>query len=244
MLETVLLAASRAPTSFNFQPYAFVEIRDPQNRAELADIAGGQTYIHSAPVLLIICADLARVRRWCGFEPRTDPIMDPDLLIACVTDAALAGMCASLAAESLGLGTVMVGGIRNNPPRVAELLGLPQGVLPIFGICLGFPAERPRARPRLDSALCIHVDRYDAQLAMTAAEYETHWLRSPDGEAPSVSDVESWRDQLARGAKRANRLAPDLAKRHEQTADGSGHAVHVETMSLIGNLISTSLRGR
>jgi nitroreductase len=38
----VLLAALRAPASFNFQPYTFVEIRDPQNCAELADIAQHQ----------------------------------------------------------------------------------------------------------------------------------------------------------------------------------------------------------
>ena len=42
ILETVLLAALRAPASFNFQPYTFVEIRDPQNCAELADIAQHQ----------------------------------------------------------------------------------------------------------------------------------------------------------------------------------------------------------
>jgi nitroreductase len=52
MLETVLLAALRAPTSFNFQPYTFVEIRDPQNRAELADTAQHQGLISEWSVRL------------------------------------------------------------------------------------------------------------------------------------------------------------------------------------------------
>ena len=52
-----------------------------------------------------------------------------------------------MAAESLGYGTVFIA-LYSNPCRVAEILGLPELVLPIVGLCVGRPAEKPGPRPR------------------------------------------------------------------------------------------------
>ena len=53
------------------------------------------------------------------------------------------------AAESESLGICYIGGIRNNPGPVSALLRLPQGVYPVFGLCLGYPDQDPEIKPRL-----------------------------------------------------------------------------------------------
>ena len=93
-------------------------------------------------------------------------------MVACI-DAALVGMCASLAADTLGLGTVMIGGMRNDPDGVAEVLGLPDGVFVAFGLCMGWPKTRPEPKPRLPEGLVIHRERYaDGDLDAGLADYE------------------------------------------------------------------------
>jgi nitroreductase len=206
-IDTVLRGALRAPSSFNFQPYSIVVVRQPATLAALAELAGCQEHVRLAPVLLMFCADLARVRRWCGFDPGADFTTDLDLLVACVTDTAMAGMCASLVAESQGLGTVMVGGVRNDPERVAGLLALPPGLLAAFALCLGHPASRPAPRPRLGKRLCVHKERFDPDVAADATEYSPAELSMPDGGIVAPKAAAAWADQLAKGAHRARRMA-------------------------------------
>ena len=49
----------------------------------------------------------------------------------------LASQNAALAAESLGFGIVYIGGLRTRIEEVAELLELPEGVYPVYGMCIG-----------------------------------------------------------------------------------------------------------
>lgn len=76
----------------------------------------------------------------------------------------------------LGLGGVYIGGLRNNIQSVTDLLKLPKHVLPLFGLCLGWPASQPDLKPRLPATLLVHenhyqpldkaeLDKYDEQLA-------------------------------------------------------------------------------
>jgi FMN reductase (NADPH) len=105
-----------------------------------------------------------------------------------VIDAALAGQSAALAAESLGLGTVMIGGMRNHPQEVAEVLGLPEGVFVVYGLCLGWFEDKPVQKPRLPQESVIHFERYTPTDADTltehdqelAANYRSQGRRSPD----------------------------------------------------------------
>lgn len=61
--------------------------------------------------------------------------------IVATVDVALAAQNAAVAAESLGLGIVYIGGIRNRSEEVAELLGLPYLAYPVFGMCLELPGS-------------------------------------------------------------------------------------------------------
>ncbi|MCV5307300.1 nitroreductase NfsA, partial [Escherichia coli] len=81
-------------------------------------------------------------------------------LLIGVVDTALLAQNALIAAESLGLGGVYIGGLRNSIEAVTELLELPQHVLPLFGLCLGWPADNPDIKPRMPAAMLVHENRY------------------------------------------------------------------------------------
>ncbi|MGP0791023.1 nitroreductase NfsA, partial [Escherichia coli] len=77
-----------------------------------------------------------------------------------VVDTAMMAQNALIAAASLGLGGVYIGGLRNNIEAVTKLLKLPQHVLPLFGLCLGWPADNPDLKPRLPASILLHENSY------------------------------------------------------------------------------------
>ena len=87
-------------------------------------------------------------------------------LVASV-DVALAAQNAVVAAESIGLGTVYIGAMRNEPEKVADLLGLPPQCFVLFGLCVGYATEQAEGevKPRMPQAMMLHHERYDASNA-------------------------------------------------------------------------------
>ena len=83
-------------------------------------------------------------------------------LVAAI-DAALAAQNATVAAESLGLSTVYIGALRNQPQVVARVVGLPPGAFAVFGLCVGYASETAanEVKPRLPQAVVLHREVYD-----------------------------------------------------------------------------------
>jgi nitroreductase len=167
-VEAVLRAAFRAPTSSNIQSYSVIVVRNPDTLAKLAAIAGNQRHVAVAPVFLAFCADMTRVEQAMKMHGHT--LDDNNLEVGLVSsvDAALVGMAAYVAAESIGLQGLMIGAVRNDAVATAEVLGLPKRVYCLFGMCLGWPAEKPKQKPRMDIASTIHYEKYDAAAALAS----------------------------------------------------------------------------
>ena len=161
-LKAVLEAAFRSPTSSNIQAYGVVVVRDQALKEKLSEVAGGQQHVKDAPVFLAFCADLTRIE--AAIEKAGNVMGGANLEMSLVSsiDASLVAMSAYLAADSLGLKGVMIGGMRNDASEAARLLGLPHGVFCVFGMCLGFPAEAPPQKPRMDYSQMVHSERYGA----------------------------------------------------------------------------------
>ena len=162
MLHTILNAARRSPTSSNMQTYSIIVVRDPEKRKQLAVLAGNQKHIETCDVFVAFCADVHRLEIASAMHGQTMSKTLETLLIPTV-DAALVGMSVQLAAESLGLGAVMVGAMRNHPVDVANLLGLPKGVYVVYGMSIGWPDwdNVPAQKPRLPEELVIHYETYN-----------------------------------------------------------------------------------
>lgn len=144
-VEALLRAAMAAPSAGNKQSWRFVVVRDEEMRARLAATSKFAGMLPSAQVAIVVCGDT-------GVE------LNPGNW---VTDCSAAMQNALLAAHALGLGAVWLGVYpRDERMRaVSDLLGLPDGVLPLSMVSLGQPADSPRAVDRYDSAR-VHYERW------------------------------------------------------------------------------------
>ncbi|HEY0200589.1 MAG TPA: nitroreductase family protein [Burkholderiaceae bacterium] len=162
-IETLVAAAQSAPSSSNLQTWSVIAVQSQASRDRLAELTGNQAHISRAPLFLAWLADLSRIARIAERAQRTaEGLQYLDAFLMAVVDAALAAQNAVAAAASLGLGTVYAGALRNRPEEVAELLGTPAGVFPVFGLVVGRPdPARPAAvKPRLPQQTVLHHERY------------------------------------------------------------------------------------
>lgn len=163
-LEALVAAAQSAATSSNLQAWSVVAVQDQGRRDRLAVLAGNQKHISQAPLFLLWIADLSRAARrgeQAGKTMEAIPYLEPFMLS--VIDAALAAQNATVAAESLGLGTVYIGGMRNHPEQVAAEVALPPEAVVVFGLCVGHPdpaAASAAVKPRLPQAAVLHREQY------------------------------------------------------------------------------------
>lgn len=162
-LETLVAAAQSAASSSNMQLWSVIAVHDAAKKKVLAEIAGNQKHIEQCPLYLCWVADLSRNERLSQAEKtefETLPWLET-FMVACI-DVALAAQNAVAAAESLGLGTVYIGAMRNDPVRVATLLELPERAFVVFGLCVGYATETAQGevKPRLPQATVLHHDRY------------------------------------------------------------------------------------
>jgi nitroreductase len=146
------------------QFWSAIAVTDPAKRKLLAEIAGNQKQIEQCPLYVCWVADLSRNQR-IGETLKADLESLPWLetfMVACI-DAALAAQNAVVAAQSLGLRTVYIGAMRNDPVRVAELLDLPPRAFVVFGLCVGYadPTDKNEVKPRLPQSIVLHHDCYD-----------------------------------------------------------------------------------
>ena len=193
-LERLIAAAQSASTSSNLQAWSVVAVEDPASKEVLYEVAGsGQRYIRQAPLVLVWLADLHRLEVVAASRNiKPEALSYIEMFLVGVIDAALAAQNFVVAAESLGLGTVFLGSLRNKIDVVADLLKLPSQVMPAFGLCVGYPdPARPGAiRPRLEPDAVLHrgtynsaaqlptIQRYDEVMSRWYAEQR---IKAPDG---------------------------------------------------------------
>lgn len=192
-VELLVAAAQSAASSSNLQLWSVIVVEDPARRRPLYEVAGKQAHILDCPLFLVWVADLHRPRQLArerGLPSEGLGYLEMSLMAS--VDTALAAQNAVIAAESLGLGTVYIGALRDQPERVAEVLGLPEGSYAVFGLCVGWPdPERPAAiKPRLPQSVVVHHDRYRPEQAVAGAPaydatmrrfYESERMEVPGG---------------------------------------------------------------
>jgi len=176
-LAAIVAAAQSAASSSNLHAWSVVAVRDPARKARLAELAGDQAHIRQAPLLLVWLADLARLEQVANKVGETHAALDYlEMFEVGVIDAALAAQNAVTAAESLGLGTVYIGAMRNRPEEVATELQLPPRVVAVFGLCVGKPdpAQPAAVKPRPPQSVVLHRETYSLP-AQTAGleQYDT-----------------------------------------------------------------------
>jgi len=166
-------AGQQASTSSNVQAYSMLRLRDPAVLERLVELTGGQAKVARCGAFFVVSGDVRRHRvlaRKVGlpYQARLE-----GFLVA-VIDASLFAQNLCVAFESMGYGICYIGGLRNDLPAVQKLLSLPEGVYPLFGLCVGIPAEDPAPRPRLAPEAVLFEERYPEDEALLASidEYD------------------------------------------------------------------------
>lgn len=161
-LDAILSSAQAAPSWINGQQVTIIVITDKDKKKKLSSLCGNQKHIEQAPVFLVFCADFYRAKLASDMENVPfEAVNDADALLVGATDVGISLSNAISAAESLGLGTVPIGGIRRTPLDVIQLLELPKFVIPISGLCIGYPTEDPGLNSRLPKEAFVHHDTYN-----------------------------------------------------------------------------------
>lgn len=161
--EQILLSAIQAPSAGNQQLYTILDIRSQEIKDKLAVSCDNQPFIKKAPMVLIFCADCKKwddAYRSIGLTPRGAG--KGDILLA-VEDAMIAAQNAVVAAESVGLGSCYIGDILENREYHKELLNIPDKVMPIGMLVIGYPTESAvkREKPqRCGIKHLVHTDSY------------------------------------------------------------------------------------
>jgi len=212
MIETIVKAGQKASTSSNLQIYSVVAVMDEQKLTALAKIAD-QEFIATAPVVLVWCADLARLDRVCQLQGLEQQVGYVDNFLLAAVDASLAAQNAALAAESLGLGMCYLGALRKDAGGVIKLLQLPRLVFPVFGMAIGWPESKPAIKPRLPLKAVLHWETYDTHLDDQLKAYDQEMAQtgmyvgrqSPYPGREGVMENYGWLEHSARKAARGAR---------------------------------------
>ena len=159
MVKTIVDCGQMAPTSSYFQSYTIIQVSDAEKRKNLRKWSGDQEWVETAPLALLFCADLHRIEEVACPEDK-EILHNAELYTVAVIDCALAAQKSLIAAQALGLGGVIVGGIRNETEEVAKLFNLPSLVFPMFLLCLGYPDQEHTRKPRFPQNLILGKDHY------------------------------------------------------------------------------------
>jgi len=148
-VEKLIEAARLAPSAGNIQPWEFILVTNAETKRRLSNAALHQTFIEEAPVVIVVCADVAR-SSW-GYGSRGANLY-------CLQDTAAATENIILAAQALGLATCWVGAFHED--EVAKVVNTPRNVRPVAIVPVGRPAEKPSAPPKRSMREIVHYEKF------------------------------------------------------------------------------------
>ncbi len=160
ILEQILEAAIRTSTTGNMQVYSIIVTQDEARKKELHKLHFGQDMVLQAPVLLTFNADFNRFNKWCrqrNAEPGYDNFLS---FFTGAIDALIAAQNATLAAESFGLGVCYLGTTTYQAGKLVDFFNLPEGVVPVTTLVVGYPDEEPGLTDRLPASAVVHYEKY------------------------------------------------------------------------------------
>jgi nitroreductase len=229
LVRLICHAALSASAKSDFQQASIIEVTDPTRRESIGALFPAMPWIGYAPVFLVFCGDARRMQRIGDLRGHPAPNGGLEGFFNATVDAALALQTAILAAEAAGLGCCPISVLRNRIGEVAPVLGLPDLVFPVAGLCLGWPAKPGFVSQRLPPAVTLHenayddsdmpaaIDRYDRT---RAARHATPRDKQRAPERFGYADFYGWSEDKARQSAQGEGAAfPPWLRAHGFTFD-------------------------
>lgn len=161
LIRGLIGCAQSAATSSNLQMWSVVSVQDPDRRQALNELCSSQSQIATAPWFFAFFADAHRIRRASELAGDDPTALDTtEMMMVAMIDAALAAERMSCAADLVGLGSCYIGALRNHADKVNKLLGLPSETVGVFGLCVGWPEEGAKIKPRLRASEVWSREQY------------------------------------------------------------------------------------
>jgi nitroreductase len=161
VLDKILEAGSRASTTGNMQVYSIIVTTNEKIKEELWGAHFKQDMVKQAPVVMTFCADFNRFNKWCS-QRNAKPGYDNFLSFYTASiDALLAAQNVAVAAEDFGLGICYLGTTTYMADSIIKTLDLPEGVVPVTTLVVGYPDEEPGLTDRLPMEAIVHYERYN-----------------------------------------------------------------------------------
>jgi nitroreductase/FMN reductase [NAD(P)H] len=204
-LRLLCACALSAPSKSDLQQGDIVIVNDKAVQRRIADAIGDMPWIADAPAFLVFVANGRRVPAVAALRGKPFPNDHLDLFFNAVADAAIVLATFIRAAEAAGLGCCPISAIRDHAALVSGLLGLPDKVVPIAGLCVGWPAEQRDITPRLGLDTTVHIGRFDdSDLAGGIDKYDHRreayrpFARQRDPQRFGTAPVYGWSEDKAR----------------------------------------------
>lgn len=173
LMQGLVAAAQSASTSSSLQLYSMVSVHDSARREKMAQMCADYDHVRHAPWFFAFLADHYRLKHAAAkVGEACEGLSYAEFFVMAVIDAALAAERMACAAESIGLGICYIGALRNDVEGVKHLLSLPEGVVGVFGMCIGWPAEpiTSKIKPRLSQDAVWFKETYNREPPI--AEYD------------------------------------------------------------------------
>ncbi|TSB45827.1 oxygen-insensitive NADPH nitroreductase [Alkalicoccobacillus porphyridii] len=204
-VEAIISAARWAPSSHHVQAYSVIVVKNPSTKQTLSELTGNQRWVEQCPVFLVFCADYHKISEASERHGQALEIGGAEQLLVGAVDAALVAQNTLLAAESMGLGGVMIGGIRNQPGEVTKLLNLPLHTFPVMGMCLGYPDQDVDQKPRLPQKASVFYEAYDQSFVPDALDAYNETMEHYYLSRKSNARGDTWSKQMAAYMGKPNR---------------------------------------
>lgn len=200
-VEHIVRAAQAASTSSYIQAYSIIGVTDKEKKQRLAEVVGNQPYVAHNGHFFVFCADLYRHRILTEMEgvDAAPALESTEKYMVALIDTAIAAQNAAIAAESLGMGICYIGGIRNNLEEVCNILKTPDGVLPLFGLAVGYPDKITDKKPRLPIDHVYSENEYeqDNQKILNKLEEYNQIVSAYYRERTGGKRTDRWTEQMA-----------------------------------------------
>lgn len=204
-LRLLCACALSAPSKSDLQQGDIVIVEDRAAQRRIAEAIDDMPWIADAPAFLVFVANGSRVPAIAAMRDKPFPNDHLDLFFNAVLDSGIVLGTFIRAAEAAGLGCCPISAIRDHAALVSELLALPDKVVPVAGLCLGWPAEQRDITPRLGLDTTVHYGRFDGHdLAGKIDAYDRRreayrpFPRQRDPKRFGTADVYGWSEDKAR----------------------------------------------
>ena len=179
LLRMLCACALSAPSKSDLQQADILTIRHEATRQAIGALLPEMPWLPEAPVFLVFLANGRRLPQISQMRGRPFPNDHLDLFFNASVDAAIVLATFLRAANAVGLGCCPISVIRDHAAKISAMLELPDKVVPIAGMCVGWPADDGVLSPRLSLSTTLHeerftendlageVERYDRRRAVT-----------------------------------------------------------------------------